>query len=210
MAERHPYRLLHHENREFTPGKIVCVGQNYREHIRELGSVPPAVPVIFCKPASALSPRIVLPSGQGECHFEAELSFLIRWGSLQAVALGLDLTLRDVQNALKAAGHPWERAKSFDGSALFSRFVDLPESLDGLELELRVNGQLRQRGGVREMMHSPSALLAEVQRFMTLDDDDILMTGTPSGVGALRSGDRLEGRVQDGGTSLVSQCWRVE
>lgn len=210
MSAFHPQRLLTFQNQQFTPGKIVCVGQNYLEHIRELGSQPSSVPVIFCKPASALARQISLPMGRGDCHFEAELSFLIIEKKLTAVSLGLDLTLRDLQKQLKKAGHPWERAKAFNGSALFSDFISLPGSIDQLRLELFVNGQLRQQGRVGEMIHSPQELLNEVQEFLTLDDFDVLMTGTPSGVGALISGDSLEGRVLVADQQIISHTWYVE
>lgn len=210
MSTVHSERLLTFGKHRFIPGKIVCVGQNYTEHIRELGSQPTSVPVIFCKPASAVAQQISLPSGCGDCHFEAELSFLIIGGELRAVALGLDLTLRDLQKKLKTAGHPWERAKAFDGSAYFSEFVDLPGSLDRLSLELLVNGQLRQRGGVSGMIHSPMSLLNEVQSFLTLDDYDVLMTGTPAGVGPLAPGDTLTGRVMVDDQVMISTTWTVE
>ena len=108
--------------REVFPTKIVCIGMNYVEHIRELGSETPENPVIFLKPNSAIS-RDIQSSKNELIHYESEISFVVNSGRLSAVGFGLDLTKRELQSGLKARGLPWERAKAFDGSAVFSEFV---------------------------------------------------------------------------------------
>ena len=129
-----------------------------------------------------------------------------------AVAAGssiwlFDLTRRALQSELKAKGLPWERAKAFDGAALFSAFVALPAEVERLSLRLSVDGKLRQAGGVELMLYRPDAILAELATFITLEDGDIIMTGTPAGVGEVRAGQVFEGQVQLGDTCLVAQTW---
>ncbi|MFT6407182.1 MAG: 2-keto-4-pentenoate hydratase/2-oxohepta-3-ene-1,7-dioic acid hydratase in catechol pathway, partial [Arenicella sp.] len=119
-------------------------------------------------------------------------------------------TKRQTQTTLKAKGLPWERAKAFDGAAVFSDFVNTPKVLQNLRLELEINGQLRQKGGVNLMLNKPLELVAEIQAFMSFEDGDILMTGTPSGVGIVSKGDVFVGRIFDADSLLVQQQWRVE
>ena len=193
------------------PGKIVCVGRNYLEHIRELGNETPAQMVVFNKPNSAISERLFAARDGESLHYEGEICFLVRGGGLHAVGFGLDLTRRELQSTLKAKGLPWERAKAFDGAACFSSFTALGDTdLTSLSLELEINGELRQQGGYELMMHKPDAVLAEIAAFMTLHDDDIIMTGTPQGVGQVTPGDRFVGRVKSGDTELVSRTWIAE
>jgi len=163
------------------PSKIVCVGRNYAAHIEELGNEIPDEMVVFNKPNSAIS-QTLRSCLDEPLHYESELSFLVESGGLAAVAFGLDLTKRDLQSNLKKKGLPWERAKGFDGAALFSKFVPLPENLEDLSLHLAVDGELRQAGGVTLMMYPPAIILRELAKFMTLEDGDIIMTGTPSGI----------------------------
>jgi len=194
--------------RNLTPSKVVCVGRNYVGHIKELKNVTPTEPVIFVKPNSAVSSALLLKGGD-EIHFEAELSFLVEAGKLKAVGFGLDLTKRQIQNELKAKGLPWERAKAFDCSAVFSDFVTVPQSLDELGLELYVNGRLQQKGDCSMMLNSPVDLLNEVDSFMTLEDGDVLMTGTPAGVGPIHIGDVFVGKVYASNQLLIEVCWTV-
>ena len=126
---------------------------------------------------------------------------------MAGVGFGLDLTKRETQSKLKAAGLPWERSKAFTGSALFSEFVPAPTDLTRLGVELIVNGAMRQQGDVSLMLYPPSVILEELQTFLTLEDFDIVMTGTPAGVGAVQAGERFEGRVLDGEQVLVSGQW---
>lgn len=190
-----------------TPSKIVCVGRNYVAHIRELGNEIPDDMVVFIKPNSAIGTELHSRVDGEPLHYEGELAFVIREGGLAAVGFGLDLTRRELQSALKARGLPWERAKAFDGAALFSPFVPLPTHSDQLELQLMVNDQLRQAGAIEMMMYRPAAILQELARFTTLEDGDIVMTGTPAGVGAIKSGEHFEGRVLAADRLLVSASW---
>jgi len=189
------------------PTKIVCVGRNYVAHIEELGNEMPDEMVLFIKPNSAIS-DILRSQVDGEAlHYEGELSFVVRGGGLHAVGFGLDLTKRERQSRLKARGLPWERSKAFDGSALFSEFVTLPRELDRLSLELGVDGEPRQSGGVGLMIHKPESILSEIAAFTTLEDGDVIMTGTPAGVGAIHTGERFEATVRAAGRKLVRAVW---
>jgi 2-keto-4-pentenoate hydratase/2-oxohepta-3-ene-1,7-dioic acid hydratase in catechol pathway len=123
------------------------------------------------------------------------------------VAFGLDLTKRATQSKLKATGLPWERSKAFNGSALFSEFVAAPEDLTQLGVELLINEELRQKGDVSLMLYPPSVILEELKKFLTLEDFDIVMTGTPAGVGPVQAGERFRGRVLNGEVELVSREW---
>ena len=203
--------LLNHvrfEKRVVTPGKIVCVGRNYVEHISELGNEIPDEMVVFTKPNSSISSELCHRKGE-QLHYEAELSFLVEGGKFVAVAFGLDLTKRKLQGKLKEKGLPWERAKAFDGSALFSDFVALPPDFESLELILRINEQIVQRGKVEQMIYRPATILEEIRSFMSLNDGDIVMTGTPKGVGELQSGDILNGQVLNHDSSLVECSWQA-
>ena len=198
------------DNQPVAPSKIVCIGRNYLEHIRELGNEMPDDMVIFNKPNSAISKRL-LAARDEPLHYEGEICFMLSNGALQAVGFGLDLTQRELQSKLKAKGLPWERAKAFDGAACFSDFVTLADTpLDSLSLQLEINGELRQEGGYELMMHKPDQILSGITRFMSLDDGDIIMTGTPSGVGQVQAGDRFIGRILSGDTVLVSCEWQAE
>jgi 2-keto-4-pentenoate hydratase/2-oxohepta-3-ene-1,7-dioic acid hydratase in catechol pathway len=197
------------DGEDVVPSKIVCVGRNYAEHIEELGNTVPGQAVIFCKPNSAISGSVRFDP-QHDIHYEGEISFIVRAGKIAGVGLGLDLTMRDVQQPLQQQGLPWERAKSFDGAACFSQFVGFNGVLAGLELELTINGELKQRGGYDLMLHKPEFLLEDIGGFMTLEDNDILMTGTPRGVGPIKAGDEIRGSIRQNGTPLVEARWQVQ
>jgi 2-keto-4-pentenoate hydratase/2-oxohepta-3-ene-1,7-dioic acid hydratase in catechol pathway len=189
------------------PSKLVCIGRNYVAHIEELGNELPDQMVVFIKPNSAIGDILRSQLGDEELHYEGELAFVVRGGGLAAVGFGLDLTKRSLQSRLKEKGLPWERAKAFDGAALFSEFVPLPAEPERLSLQLLVDDHLRQSGGVELMMYKPATILEELGTFVTLEDGDIIMTGTPAGVGAIRTGERFEGRVMCGGETLVTAAW---
>jgi 2-keto-4-pentenoate hydratase/2-oxohepta-3-ene-1,7-dioic acid hydratase in catechol pathway len=188
------------------PSKIVCIGRNYVAHIEELGNEIPEDMVVFCKPNSALSNTLYAALDE-PLHYEGELSFAVRDGQFDAVGFGLDLTKRELQSRLKNKGLPWERAKAFDGAVVFSEFVAMPENPDTLSLSLTVDGELRQAGGVDLMMYKPATILSELQKFMHLEDGDIVMTGTPAGVGVVLAGECFEGEVLSGDEVLLSQRW---
>lgn len=189
-------------------GKVVCIGRNYLDHIRELGNRIPEEALLFMKPSTALTSftsPLCIPTNLGACHNEVELALLVKstivsesepvvlsdvlWG----VGLGLDLTLRDLQSTLKSSGHPWERAKAFDGSCPVSPFIPLTEidDINNLDFSLSVNGRTRQSGNTANMMRSIEALIHEITKNFTLLPGDIILTGTPAGVAELKSGDKL-------------------
>lgn len=188
-------------------GKVVCVGRNYAEHAKELNNPVPDKPILFLKPATALQSFDVpvrWPLELGACHHELEVSVLIgkRASKVAAaevsdyiagVGLGLDLTLRELQNQLKAKGHPWELAKAFDGSCPLSAFVNPDQftDLNTVKLQLRINGQVRQQGCTSDMLTPIAALVSYISQYFTLEPGDVILTGTPAGVGPLCSGDQL-------------------
>ena len=126
------------------------------------------------------------------------------------MGFGLDLTKRDIQAKLKAAGLPWERSKAFTGSALFSEFVAAPKYLSQLDVELVVDHAVRQKGDVNLMLYPPEVILKELNQFLVLEDFDIVMTGTPEGVGAIQAGERFCGRVFHDEQELVSAEWLAQ
>lgn len=190
------------------PSKIVCIGRNYVEHIKELGNEIPAEPVIFLKPNSSISS--VIRSGViDEIHYEGEMTFMVRAGQLAAVGFGLDLTKRNLQSGLKSKGLPWERAKAFDGAAVFSELVEFTGDITALRLELYINEQLVQQGSYELMMNKPGEILAETSQFLSFEDGDLIMTGTPKGVGKLTAGDRFNGKIFEKNTLLVEGHWHV-
>lgn len=188
-------------------GKVVCIGRNYLEHIRELNNPLPESPILFMKPSSALvdlEAPLHLPQNRGSCHHEVELAVLIgrevsrvdaktARDAVAGYAVALDLTLRDVQNELKKKGHPWEIAKAFDGACPISAFLK-PENLpdpQNTDLSLSVNGEMRQQGNTCQMMLGIFDLIAHISGHFTLLPGDVVLTGTPAGVGELKSGDEL-------------------
>ena len=190
------------------PSKIVCVGRNYEEHAKELGNAIPDRPILFMKPPSSLGSLekgIDWNKALGECHYECEICVQIAHPlsketdiskaleAVGAITLGLDLTLRDLQSDLKEKGQPWERAKAFDGACLLAEWVEIDEigDLQELELILMINGVERQHGFSRDMLFDIGALLVEINQSFSLQTGDVIMTGTPAGVGALKPHDKL-------------------
>jgi len=192
-----------------TPGKVVCVGRNYVEHINELCNEIPDNMVIFLKPNSSIS-DVLISEHLGEVvHYEGEISFLYENGSFTSVAIGLDLTKRGLQNRLKEKGLPWERAKAFDGAALFSEFVSFNGDFSQLSMELMINGEIAQSARTNLMMYKPQEILKEVEQFMTLENGDIVMTGTPKGVGVIKSGDSFSGKILENSRVIAEKNWDV-
>ncbi len=191
-----------------TPSKIICIGRNYVEHIAELSNEVPDEMVVFNKPNSAISAEL-LSYHQEQLHYEGELCFVIKSGQLCAVGFGLDLTKRDLQSKLKVKGLPWERAKAFNGAAVFSDFISInPTDINELlSLELSINDEIIQAGGVKLMMYKPADILAELKTFIDLNDGDIIMTGTPKGVGLIVAGACFKARILSGNTEIVSAVW---
>ncbi|CZW47111.1 MULTISPECIES: fumarylacetoacetate hydrolase family protein [Enterobacter cloacae complex] len=205
---------------DYPVSKVICVGSNYAKHIQEMGSAVPDEPVLFIKPETALCDirqPLVLPQGLGSVHHEVELAVLIGATLRQATeehvekaiagyGFALDLTLRDVQSKMKKAGQPWEKAKGFDNSCPISGFVPVSEFTDDPQntpLSLKVNGEIRQQGTTADMIHKIVPLIAYMSRFFTLKPGDVILTGTPEGVGPLHSGDELD--VSFNGLSLKTR-----
>jgi len=197
------------DSKDIYPSKIVCVGRNYVEHIKELDNEIPEEPVIFIKPNSAIANRIHF-NKEHALHFEGEITFLISSGKIKGVGFGLDLTKREVQTNLKAKGLPWERAKAFDGAAVFSDFVSFHGDINELRLELYINDDLVQSGACDSMINKPKDLLNEVETFLSLEDGDLMMTGTPKGVGPLHPGDRFIGKIFEKEKLIVAGSWVVK
>ncbi|MFD2229464.1 fumarylacetoacetate hydrolase family protein [Alkalimarinus sediminis] len=197
---------------EYPLGKVVCVGRNYAEHAKELNNPIPSSPILFIKPATTVTPfaeAIVLPKGKGDTHYETELAILIGQkltaadaneveAAIVGYGLALDLTLRELQSELKAKGHPWEVAKSFDGACPLSAFVHPDAIKDPLNIEftLKINGELRQHGHTNEMITAIAPLLAFISQHFTLMPGDVVLTGTPAGVGVLPTGAKLEAELE--------------
>lgn len=193
--------------------KIICIGRNYAAHAEELGNEIPKEPLFFLKPESALLPTgasFKLPPFSQDVHFECEL--VLRFGKsgkniseenalsyVEAFTLGLDMTARDLQRELKARGNPWEKAKAFDGSAIVSKKW-LPWSefdLEKTRFSLHQNGELRQEGDPKLMIFPIQKLIAHVSTYMSIRGGDLMMTGTPKGVGQTLSGDKLSLTLND-------------
>lgn len=193
-------------DRNVTPSKIVCIGRNYVEHIQELGNDIPQDMVVFLKPNSAIS-EVLQSTHQEPLHYESELCFLFENGDFSAVGFGLDLTKRDLQNKLKSKGLPWERAKAFDGSAVFSDFVEMQNNITNLTFALEINGKNVQTGNIGLMIYKPDAILAELLTFMSLNNGDIVMTGTPKGVGVINANQVFVGKVKDNDHTIIDTEW---
>lgn len=188
--------------------RIFCIGRNYVEHVQELSNTVPTKPVVFIKPVSCLvrpGEKIHFPKHGKELHHEVEIVIKIgREGRVvreeealsyvSGVTVGLDLTLRDVQNDLKKKGLPWEIAKAFEQSAPIGDFVPYDKSIDlnNISFGCKVNGIEKQRGNSRDMIFSIPRLLVELSKIWLLRPEDLIYTGTPSGVGPLTIGDTIE------------------
>lgn len=188
--------------------KIVCVGRNYRGHIAEMRSEDPTEPVLFLKPPSSLigdGDPILLPRGIGRVDHEAELAVIIgnrgknvlvedAGDCIAQVAVFNDVTARDLQATAKKKGLPWTISKGIDTFSPISNTcpVENVEDLQDLDIELRVNGVIRQRGSTSEMIFSVAELVAYISQWMTLEEGDIIATGTPEGVGPIQPGDTIE------------------
>lgn len=194
-------------------GKLVCVGRNYAEHAKELNNPVPSSPILFIKPADAAvsaEPSFAIPADRGAVHHELEIAVLIGQrlqhadeagvqAGIAGVGLGLDLTLRDVQDGLKSKGHPWEIAKAFDGACPLTGFVNASrvQNWQDLNLTLTRNAVLQQQGNSSAMLFPILPLIAHISRIFTLNPGDVIMTGTPAGVGPLQPGDELQLNLQD-------------
>ncbi len=203
----------------FPVRRIYCVGQNYRDHVKEMGGDPKSSPpVFFSKPADAIMPsgsRIVYPSATSNLHYEVELVVALKSGgseldahrALQCIygyAVGIDFTRRDLQAEAKQKGRPWDTAKGFDASAPLSpiKQADSGEPADE-RIWLEVNGELRQDAKLSDMIWSVPEILAQLSRYYALRAGDLVFTGTPAGVSSVVAGDRIQGGIEGVGEVTV-------
>jgi 2-keto-4-pentenoate hydratase/2-oxohepta-3-ene-1,7-dioic acid hydratase in catechol pathway len=193
--------------------KIICIGRNYANHIAELKNERPAEPVIFMKPDSAVLLKqhpFVIPEFSEEIHHEIEIIVKInKVGKYiepkfahkyyDEISVGIDFTARDLQAALKEKGLPWEKAKAFDGSAVIGDFLPKTDfiSMENLSFELTNNAKTVQKGNTSHMLWKIDELISYVSQFFTLKIGDIIFTGTPEGVAAVKPNDVLEGFLED-------------
>lgn len=193
--------------------KIICVGQNYLKHIEELKSKKSSSPVIFLKPDSSLIAKnqpFFIPEFSNEIHYEIEL--ILKFNRLgkhiskdfayeyfDQISLGIDFTARDLQQKLKSHGHPWEKAKAFDNSALIGSWIDVEKfkNLSNINFYLKKNGKVVQSGNSSNMIWKIDELISEVSSYFTIKIGDIMFTGTPEGVGKVSIDDVLEGYLED-------------
>jgi len=180
-------KTIQYTNQTITPSKVICVGRNYVEHIKELNNETPDTMVLFNKPNSAISNE--LKYIQEDCRFEGEICFLIQDKQIEGIGFGLDLTKAGLQNKMKEKGLPWERAKGFDGSAVLSHFVHFDGDIQTIEMKLFRNGTLAQHATYDLMIYKPDKILSEIQTFMSLEDGDVIMSGTPKGVATYKKDD---------------------
>ena len=192
----------------FPLGKVVCIGRNYAEHAKELDNPVPSEPLLFIKPGScvvSIEDGFSIPTERGAVHYEAEIAVLIGkplstkpsqeevLDAISGFAPALDLTLRDVQAKLKEKGLPWEIAKSFDGACVLAPFVvgsTFPDLTD-IGIRLTINGEVRQNGNSAIMLNPIVPMIQHMAACFSLQAGDVILTGTPVGVGPLNVGDEL-------------------
>ena len=191
--------------------KIICIGRNYIDHIKELSNQKPKDPVVFLKPDSSViakNQNFIIPSFSDDIHHEVELvvkinkvgkhihnSFSHKY--YDEIGLGIDFTARDIQNNLKEKGHPWEKSKAFDNSCMVGKFLNKNnlEDLSSIKFSLKKNNELVQSGCSSDMLWKIDELISYVSQYFTLKIGDLIFTGTPSGVSRVESGDILEGFI---------------
>ncbi|MAT57313.1 MAG: 2-oxopent-4-enoate hydratase [Ignavibacteriae bacterium] len=205
------FAKIKNSEKKYEIGKLVCVGRNYAEHAQELGNEIPEFPLVFIKPSSAVifdGEEIVIPKFSNEVHHEAELLLLIgkkiknatieeSEEAVIAFGVGLDMTARDVQDQLKKKGHPWTISKCFDTSAVLSDFVSKENyNLIGNEvITLKVNGEIKQNSSIDKMIFNWKEIVKFISHEMTLEEGDIIFTGTPKGVGKVLKDDVIETEI---------------
>ncbi|MCL2761358.1 MAG: fumarylacetoacetate hydrolase family protein [Desulfuromonadales bacterium] len=196
---------------EYPIGKILCIGRNYVDHIKELENEIPSSPVVFTKPSTSVvynNGEVIIPPYSNNCHHEIELAVLIgkicknispekAFEHIAGYGAAIDMTLRDVQDELKKKGLPWDIAKGFDTACPLSDFMpaDKVNNPGNLDISLSINGELKQSGNTSLMIHSIQQLVSYLSTVFTLEKGDIILTGTPAGVGRVVSGDRLFGKI---------------
>lgn len=191
-------------NKSIRPGKVICVGRNYVKHIEELNNEFPTEMVLFQKPTSSISKQLIHPIKS--CRFEAEICLLVKNKKVYAVGAGLDLTLDKIQNDLKEKGLPWERAKSFKNAAVFSDFVFF-DSQSKLNMKLYKNEKLQQDAKEENMIYPINEILFQSEDIFGLEDNDIIMTGTPEGVDNFIKGDSFRIELYADKDLLLTHAW---
>lgn len=192
--------------------KIICIARNYAEHAKELNNEIPKNPVFFMKPDTAILPKerdFYLPEFSQDIHYEAEIVLKISKAGkyiqkefahkyYEQITVGIDFTARDLQSQLKEKGHPWEIAKAFDGSAVIGEFHSKSDfNLENLNFKLEKNGEIVQNGNSQMMIHHFDDIIAQVSQYFTLKTGDLIMTGTPAGVGKVSESDVLSGYLEN-------------
>ncbi|WP_340199264.1 fumarylacetoacetate hydrolase family protein [Ascidiimonas sp. W6] len=192
--------------------KLICIGRNYAEHIKELANEKPENPVVFMKPDSAILPKqqdFYLPDFSNDVHYEVEILIKIKklgkhifqkfaHNYYDEIGLGIDFTARDLQSDLKKKGLPWEKAKGFDGSAVIGKWLPKTEfnNLQNVNFSLKKNGTTVQNSNTSLMLWKIDELIAYVSSYFTLKIGDVIFTGTPAGVGKVVANDYLEGFIE--------------
>ena len=193
--------------------KIICIGRNYQDHINELKNKITKEPLFFLKPDTAIQPKghpFFIPDFSNNIHYEVELVIKISKNGknineqfsnkyYEEIGLGIDLTARDIQQKCKELGHPWEKAKGFDGSAQIShKFINKSElDLNNINFKLEKNKKRVQNGNSKDMIYSFDYIISYVSKFYTLRAGDLIYTGTPAGVGKVEIGDKLVGYLNE-------------
>lgn len=191
--------------------KIICIGRNYKNHVNELNNIVPTEPVIFLKPDTSIILKkqpFFIPDFSNNIHHEVEVIVKInRVGKYiskefahkyyDKIGLGIDFTARDIQQNQKQFGLPWEKAKAFDGSALIGKWVNKTsfDDINDINFSLMKNNELVQQGNTSQMLWDIDSIIAYVSSFFTLKIGDIIFTGTPAGVGAVKENDKLKGFI---------------
>ena len=191
--------------------KIICVGRNYKNHVNELNNIVPTEPIIFLKPDTSIILKkqpFFIPDFSNDIHHEVEVIVKInRVGKYiskefahkyyDKIGLGVDFTARDIQRNQKKFGLPWEKAKAFDGSALIGKWVNKTsfDDINDINFSLMKNNELVQKGNTSQMLWDIDSIIAYVSSFFTLKIGDIIFTGTPAGVGAVKENDKLKGFI---------------
>ena len=193
--------------------KLICIGRNYTEHIKELQNEKPTDPVVFLKPDTSILLKkqpFFIPDFSDDVHYEVEVLVKInRVGKhidkkfagkyYNEIGLGIDFTARDLQSTLKAKGLPWEKAKAFDGAAVIGKWIDKKEvaNIDDFQFSLKKNEDIVQNGNTSHMLWKIDELIEYVSKYFTLKIGDIIFTGTPAGVGKVVANDKLKGFIED-------------
>lgn len=213
------YLKFKNSNEEVEIGKMVCVGRNYAAHAKELGNEVPEFPIIFLKPASNVifsGEPVIHPKYSNELHHEVELVLYIGEDvksatdeeaikAIHGYTIGLDMTLRDLQNEFRKKGDPWTLAKCFDTAAVLGEVVLKKDySLKGSEkISLSVNGTIRQNSSIANMIFSPVEIVKYISERMMLEKGDLIFTGTPEGVSKVVAGDKITAELENVGTIIT-------